>query len=148
MLVCSSCTPAFIHWHPLILLQILLQIETRFRNVKHENHQPRSYESQRKFHCKDRINIWLFLVNDIQTPPPLKKSQFYCVKNVAQCFETKKKSIFWFLEFLVFEIWSFKILRIVWKNCRKMTKWLSFALILLATSSKCVSENSKIKKIR
>jgi len=45
-------------------------------------------------------------------PPPLKSGKIgFLVQKVAQCSETDEKSIF---RFLVFEIRSFKILRIVW----------------------------------
>ena len=51
--------------------------------------------------------IWLFLVKK-----PLKKSQIeFSVQKAAQYSETNEKSIF---RFLVFEIWSIEILRIVW----------------------------------
>jgi len=46
-------------------------------------------------------------------PPPLKSGKIgFLVQKVSQCSETNEKSIF---RFLVFEILSFKILRIVWQ---------------------------------
>ena len=60
----------------------------------------------------------LFLVKDMQNPPPFRNSHVY--KKNAQCAETKEKSS---LRFLVSEIWSFKILRLV----RKMAiKWPNY----------------------
>ena len=62
--------------------------------------------------------FWSFLVNDMQNatpPPPLSsKGDDFLVQKVAQCSEMNEKSIFRFLRFLVFKIWSFKILNIVW----------------------------------
>ena len=54
-----------------------------------------------------------FLVNDMQTllSRPLNKSRFLFLKQkVAQCSEKNEKLIFRFLRFLVFEMWSFKII--------------------------------------
>ena len=51
----------------------------------------------------------LILVNNMQSPPPLplKKIRFILfVEIVAQSPETNEKSTFWFLRFLVFDIWS------------------------------------------
>ena len=62
----------------------------------------------------------LFLVNNMKYPhsspspsPILKNGQIeFLVLKVVQCSETDEKSIFF--RFLVFEIWSVKILRVIW----------------------------------
>ena len=59
--------------------------------------------------------LGLFLVNDIQTPPPSPslRNGHICMKDA----EINKKLIF---RFLVSEIWTFKILEIVWKMVNKI----------------------------
>ena len=56
--------------------------------------------------------IWA-LVNDMEVPLPSKSSMFLTQKFGYMYSETNEKSFF---QFLVFEIWSFEILRIVWKK--------------------------------
>ena len=46
-------------------------------------------------------------INDMQTPPTLRSDYIY-MKD-ALCAETNEKIIFPILQFLVFEIWSFKM---------------------------------------
>ena len=65
---------------------------------------------------KYKFHVGFLLVNNMQTPPfpppPLSKRAvfIFLVQKIAQCSETNEKSI---LRLLVFQIFSFKILRTV-----------------------------------
>ena len=51
--------------------------------------------TRKHIHFFEKRNKGLFLVNDIQTPPPLTKSCFhFLVQKLVQCSETNEKSIF------------------------------------------------------
>ena len=54
------------------------------------------------------------LVKNMQIPPSFRSGHIgVLVQKNAQCSETNEKLLMQFLRYLVFEIWSFKILRIV-----------------------------------
>ena len=58
-----------------------------------------------------RYLIGHFLVNDMQYLHPSKRTDFFCQKSLRNLLKQMKNP---FSDFLVFEIWSFKILKIVW----------------------------------
>ena len=86
--------------------------------------------------------VGLFLVNNIQTPLPTYLPHSKVVTLAWKMRNVLKFSVFYDLYFLRY---SLKIL-IRLKNGHLMTKLLSFAPILLATRSNCVSEDSKNMK--
>ena len=81
-------------------------------------------------------------------PPPLKSVHIgvFLVKNGEQCSETYGKTILLFFSFSEMVNFVLKILRKLTKMSPYLTELLSFAPILLANRSKCVSEDFEKKK--